>query len=198
MADDTEIEDVREEDSYELDNRTVDAIVDAAEAGDAKLLTELMEPLHAADIADLLEQVSSDERLDILRHYENEIDGEILSEIDESIREEVIAALSPEVLSDAVRELDCDDVVDIIEDLEEQQQEAILAALDDGRPGRGRTGAGLSGIFRRASDAARGRGGPRTLDGGRGHRLSARDRGSAGRILSHDPGRSARCIRWAM
>ena len=130
MSDDTEIEVAREDDIYELHNRTVDAIVDAAEAGDAKLLTELMEPLHAADIADLLEQVSSDERLEILRHYEKEIDGEILSEIDESIRDEVIAALSPEVLSEAVRELDSDDVVDIIEDLEEHQQEAILASLD--------------------------------------------------------------------
>ena len=37
---------------YSLDRRTVSAILDAVEAGDAALLTELMEPLHAADIAD--------------------------------------------------------------------------------------------------------------------------------------------------
>ena len=40
------------------------------------------------------------------------------------------------------------------------------------RPRRGRGGDGLSGILRRAPDAARGRGCARALDRGRGHRLS--------------------------
>ena len=126
MADDTLIE----EDRYELDKSAVAAIVEAAEAGDAVRLARLMEPMHAADIADLLEQVDEDERRAILKLFEPEFDGEILSEIDESIRDAVIAALSPEVLSDAVRELESDDVVDIIEDLEAPQQEAILGALE--------------------------------------------------------------------
>ncbi len=118
--------------SFELDTETVDAILAAAEAGDAGRIAELMDPLHAADIADLLEQVSYDERHRILRLFAPGIDGEILSEIDEAIREEVIEALSPEVLSEAVRELESDDVVDIIEDLDEEQQQTILNSLEAG------------------------------------------------------------------
>ncbi len=117
--------------SFELETETVDAILAAVEAGDAKLLAALMDPLHAADIADLLEQVSPDRRERIVRLFEPGIDGEILSEIDESIREEVIGYLSPHVLTEAVRELESDDVVDIIEDLEPDQQQAILSALED-------------------------------------------------------------------
>ena len=104
----------------------------AVEAGDAVALAALLEPLHAADVADLLEQVSGTERRALLALYSPEIDGDILSEIDESIREEVIESLPAAVLAEAVRELDTDDVVDILEDIEDAgQQQAILGALED-------------------------------------------------------------------
>ncbi|MFT6451003.1 MAG: magnesium transporter [Halocynthiibacter sp.] len=120
-----------EQDNYALDKRAVAAVLEAVEAGDPELLTALMEPMHAADIADLLEQINPADRRQLVQLYDREFDGEILSELDESIREEVIGALRPEVLADAVRELDSDDVVDLLEDLEAGQQETILDALAD-------------------------------------------------------------------
>ncbi len=134
MVDDTDRDDgeqTREDAAYMLDRRAVAAILDAVDTDDQAKLTELMEPLHAADIADLLEQLNAYDRARLIRLYGREFDGEILSELDESIREEVIAILHPEVLADAVRDLESDDVVDLIEDLEEPQQEAILDALED-------------------------------------------------------------------
>jgi magnesium transporter len=116
---------------YGLDRRRVAAILEAVAAGDAPQLTALMEPLHAADIADLLEQVGHDDRRALIELYGLEFDGDILSELDESIREDVIAILNPQVLADAVRELDSDDVVDLLEDLDAPQQGAILDALED-------------------------------------------------------------------
>lgn len=124
-------EQVRDDDAYLLDRKAIAAILDAVDVGDQVTLTELMEPLHAADIADLLEQIGSAEREQLIRLYDREFDGEILSELDESIREEVISILAPQVLADAVRDLESDDVVDLIEDLEEPQQEAILGALEE-------------------------------------------------------------------
>ncbi|MCA0274177.1 MAG: magnesium transporter [Proteobacteria bacterium] len=121
----------REEDEYSLDPRLVEAILDAVEQGDAGSVDALMEPLHAADIADLLEQIGGSERQALVKLWPQGFDGEILSELDESIREEVIEALPHDVLSEAVRELDSDDVVDLIEDLEEPVQERILDALED-------------------------------------------------------------------
>jgi magnesium transporter len=116
---------------YELSRRDVDAVLEAVEAGARDELIALMEPMHAADIADLLEQIGSGERYALIELYGVEFDGEILSELDESIREDVIAALRPEVLAEAVRELESDDVVDLLEDLEQPQQDAIFSALDD-------------------------------------------------------------------
>lgn len=120
-----------EEGSYSLDRKTVAAILYAVDVGDREQLVELMEPLHAADIADVLEQVNAYDRRRLIELYGKEFDGEILSELDESIREEVISLLTPDVLMDAVRELDSDDVVDLLEDLEQDQQDAILGALED-------------------------------------------------------------------
>ncbi len=116
---------------YELGRKQVDGILYAVEIDDREKLTELMEPLHAADIADLLEQITAFDRSRLIRLYDREFDGEILSELDEGLREEVIAVLRPQVLTQAVRDMDSDDVVDLVEDLEGPQQEAILDALED-------------------------------------------------------------------
>lgn len=121
----------RDDGAYTLDRKDISAILYAVEIEDKAKLTQLMDPLHAADIADLLEQINAFDRSRLIRLYDRDFDGEILSELDDSIREEVIAVLTPQVLAEAVRDLDSDDVVDLVEDLDEPQQEAILDALED-------------------------------------------------------------------
>ncbi len=120
-----------EEDGYALSGKKLAAILYAVDTGDRDKLIELMEPLHAADIADLLEQVNAYDRRRLVLLYGNEFDGEILSELNEGIREEVIQVLRPDVLADAVRDMDSDDVVDLVEDLEDDAQKAILDSLED-------------------------------------------------------------------
>lgn len=119
------------DDAYELDRKSVAAILYAVDVQDKDQLTRLMEPLHAADIADLLEQINSHDRARLIELFGHEFDGEILSELEESVREEVLPILNPQVLAEAVRDLETDDVVDLVEDLEEPQQEAILEVLED-------------------------------------------------------------------
>ncbi len=130
-GDDSRGSDQYSDDGYDLDRKHVAKILLAVDRDDRPALMDLLEDLHAADIADLLEQVNTQDRAGLIRLYGRAFDGEILSELDESIREEVIAILNPTVLADAVRELETDDVVDLLEDLEEPQQEAILDALED-------------------------------------------------------------------
>ncbi len=118
-------------DDYALSPKTIASILYAVEIDDQPKLNALMEPLHAADIADLLEQINAFDRSKLIRLYDREFDGEILSELEESIREEVIGVLKPDILADAVRDMDSDDVVDLVEDLGDAQQETILDALED-------------------------------------------------------------------
>ena len=130
-VDQTAPETEAEDESYELDQRTVAAALYAVEVGDRQRLIDLLEPLHAADIADILEQINPFDRRRLVQLYDREFDGEILSELDESIREDVISVLKPDVLAEAVREMESDDIVDLVEDLDEPQQEAILEQLED-------------------------------------------------------------------
>lgn len=112
------------------DDRLIARVLDAVAAGDAARLTALLDPLHAADVADVVEQIGPGERRALVALWGRAIDGDILSEIDDAIREEVVGAMPRDALSQAVRELDTDDVVDILEDLEAPQQAVILGALD--------------------------------------------------------------------
>jgi magnesium transporter len=113
-----------------LDSDRVRAAQEAIAANDAARLSEVLEPLHAADVADLLEQISTADREALVRLWGRRIDGEILSELDESVREPLIESLPSDVLAEAIRDLDSDDVVDLVEDLQEEQQTRILGALE--------------------------------------------------------------------
>ncbi|WP_424940803.1 magnesium transporter [Aliiroseovarius sp. S253] len=131
MLDDQIIDESPEEGDYELDRETFGPVRDALAAENGPALQALLDPLHAADIADLVEQLPDDERDIFVRLYGAEFDGEVLSELDERLREDVVHAMEPAVLAEAVRVLETDDVVDLIEDLDDPQTEAVLDALDD-------------------------------------------------------------------
>ncbi len=134
MTDDGAVVEAAEEeawDDYALNPKVIAAILYAVDIDDREKLLELLQPLHAADIADLLEQINAYDRSRLIRLYGQEFDGDILSELEDSVREDVIAVLHPDVLKLAVRDLDSDDVVDLVEDLEEDQQTTILQALED-------------------------------------------------------------------
>jgi len=109
----------------------VDAVLAAVESGDAARLAGLLEPLHAADIADLLEQIEPDSRERLITLWGDRIDPEMLSELSEGVRDEIMPLLSPAQLQRLGDELETDDVVYLVEDLDEPVQEKVLEALDD-------------------------------------------------------------------
>ncbi len=117
--------------AFELGDGAIAAVLEAVESGDKPRLLALLEPLHAADVADLLEQIGKTARRDFLNLWGNDLWGEVLSELSESLREEVIDYLPANTLAEALRDLESDDVVDLIEYLEVPQQNLLLDALED-------------------------------------------------------------------
>ena len=117
--------------AYQLDRRDVAKILYALDARDCGQLVTAMDPLHPADIADLLEQMNPFDRSRLIRLYDRAFDGEIPTELQEGLREEIIDLLKPDVLANAVRKLATDDVVDLVEDLNDNQQEAVIEVLTD-------------------------------------------------------------------
>ena len=126
----SETEEQTAEAAPEVTRDTVDAVLAAVQADDHDALVALLEPLHAADVADILEQISRPERKALITLWGRQLDGAVLSELEEGVRDEIVAELPDHILAQAVQELDTDDVVYLAEDLEAPQQERILRALD--------------------------------------------------------------------
>ncbi|PRY79694.1 magnesium transporter [Yoonia maritima] len=123
---------INEDEAFGITDRLVSDVLDAVQAEDSDAIDALLDPLHPADIAHLIEQINGRDRRDLIAVWKGGMDGDTLSELDENLREEIIEQLAPADLAEAVRELESDDVVDLVEYLDDDQQEAVLGALDAG------------------------------------------------------------------
>jgi len=111
-----------------LDQKTLDALV---EAGDVEALIPLAEELHPSDVADLVEGLSSDHaRMRLLESLPLELASETLAEMEEGEdRAELLASLEPTMGAELLHELADDDAADLIGELEPQERQRLLAAL---------------------------------------------------------------------
>lgn len=85
--------------------------------------------LHESELGDVLESINTPQRQALVRLLGDEFDFAALTEVDEAIRLEIVNALPNEKIAEALGELDSDDAVYILEDLEEEDQQEILARL---------------------------------------------------------------------
>jgi len=118
-------------DAYALQSEAVDQILACVEDGSQSRLVSLLDPLHAADIADLLEQIKPDERQSLVALWGKNLDGDVLFEVEEGIRDDLIEEVEDDVLASAVADMETDEVVYLVEDMAAPEQEKILDALED-------------------------------------------------------------------
>jgi magnesium transporter len=113
-----------------LNREFVDRVLVAIEQGDLEEAQRLVAPMHEADIADLFELTPSDKRGSLAVGIGDLMSAEVLAEVNDYVREDIIDALPAGQLADLAGQLDTDDAVAIIEDMEEDEQRAVLAELD--------------------------------------------------------------------
>jgi magnesium transporter len=105
-------------------------VLDAVEAGDHGEAYQLVEPLHEADIADLLELTSREKRGALALSLGDLMSADVLAEVNDYVREDIIDVLPASLVATFAEQLETDDAVAIIEDMEEDEQRAVLAELD--------------------------------------------------------------------
>jgi magnesium transporter len=116
-------------DNYGISSELVRKVADALESGDEEEARKLAAELHEADLADLLENLDREERPQLIKALGTDFDLEVLTFLDVSLREEIIEALEPRQLASSLSDMDSDDAVDIFEDLDEEAQRQVLAAM---------------------------------------------------------------------
>lgn len=104
-------------------------IDDAIEVRDSDRLLSLTQDLHEADLGDIIEALSPRDRSDFLELLADDFDFTVLTELDDSLRLKIVEALPNERVAEGISELDSDDAIVILADMEEEDQEEILAAL---------------------------------------------------------------------
>ena len=118
---------------YDEDGSVSEALVtrieEALEARNADLLRDEVRDLHPSELGHLLEALDASERQSLVELLGDEFDFEALTEVDEAIRLEIVDAMPNEQIAEGVQELDSDDAVYILEDMDQQDQDEILAKL---------------------------------------------------------------------
>ena len=107
----------------------VQAVVNAAEGGDAAAVRTLLVPLHAADIAGVVGQLTPDQRAMVVAALRGRLDPEVLAELHVVLQDEIVELFEPQELATAITGLDTDDAVNVIENLEAAEQREVLAAI---------------------------------------------------------------------
>lgn len=116
---------------YALTAAFVEKVVDAADAGDGGRLTDLLEDLHPADIADLMGFLTAEHRAVVVVWLAPDVLAEVLPELDDNIREQVLERLPSGALAEALQELDSDDAAAVVEEMEDDQRREVLAAMPE-------------------------------------------------------------------
>ncbi|MFC3050708.1 magnesium transporter [Kordiimonas pumila] len=140
MPDDTDIvpddEQLGQEEAYEvpqtdvhLSREFVQALQRALKDEDETLILEMLEELHAADVADILETLSSQQRRKLIELGSKGFDPEVLSEVEGEAQDDLYEHMPNDLIADAVTELDTDDAVYVIEELGDEDREEVLRAL---------------------------------------------------------------------
>ena len=107
----------------------VRSVSEALDKEDKAALVALVDPLHAADVAQLLVALAPQQRRDLVEALGSNFDPEVLSEVDEELREQLLELLEPKALADAVKELDVEDAAYVLDDLEDAEKREVLAQV---------------------------------------------------------------------
>src|SRR3954469_18966625 len=108
----------------------VDKVLDAVEAGDDETARRLVQPLHPADIADLIELAARDDREGLVKALAGIVGPDVLAEMNDYVREGLLDEMEPQQVADIAGQLATDDAVALIEDLDRDEQQAVLRAME--------------------------------------------------------------------
>ncbi len=107
----------------------LEKITRAIDAGQSDFLAAEIEHLHESELGDVLEALDSERRKKLVSLSGEGFDFASLTEVDEAVRREITDAMPNAKIAEAFRDLDSDDAVFILEDMDDADQEDILAQI---------------------------------------------------------------------
>ncbi len=117
---------------FELTKEYIDELKQIIEQKDEKKAKELMEDLHAADIAEIYDDLTIEEAKFLFLLLDGDKAADVLAELEDDDRERFMKALPSDVIAKQfIDHMDSDDAADVIADLPDERQEEVLSHIDD-------------------------------------------------------------------
>jgi magnesium transporter len=117
---------------FELTKAYLEELNTAVESGAEAKVLELIDGLHAVDVAEILEEQSAKEAKALFSFLPNELAADAFVELAEDTREKFIKTISSEEIAEKIIDnLDSDDAADIIGELSEEKQDEVISYIED-------------------------------------------------------------------
>jgi magnesium transporter len=100
-----------------------------AEGAGPVALEIILEPLHAADLADLIAQLPRELRHRLVETMGRRLDPEAFIELDGAVLADALERMAPSDIAAAVERLDTDDAVYLLENVPEDRRAAVLSEI---------------------------------------------------------------------
>lgn len=118
--------------SIEISREYIDKLKEVIAAGNEAQALNMIEPLHAADIADIYDDLHIEEAKFLYLLLDGEKAADVLIELADDDRQRFLKVLPSELIAKQfIDNMDSDDAADIIGEMEEERQEEILSHIED-------------------------------------------------------------------
>jgi len=118
--------------NFELTREFLDQLETLIEKKDTTKLTEILQELHHADIAEILEELSTEDAKYLYYLIDDETAADVLVELEEDDRNEFLKALPSEVIARRfINKMESDDATDVISEMDEERQQEVLSLMED-------------------------------------------------------------------
>lgn len=116
----------------ELTKDYIEELKDQILLEDGAKALQLMEPLHASDIAEIYDRISLEEASFLFLLLDSELASDVLVELDEDERRRLLKTLPSDVIArQFIDSMESDDAADVLGELEVKRRDEVLSHIDD-------------------------------------------------------------------
>ncbi len=118
--------------NFELTREYVDNLKELIAAKNETALSEILEGLHPADIAEIYEELNIDEAKFLYFLMDDDTAADVVTELEEDDRKRFLESLPSDVIAKRfIDNMDSDDAADILGELDDERQQEVLSHIDD-------------------------------------------------------------------
>ncbi|TAJ09026.1 magnesium transporter [Marinilabiliaceae bacterium JC017] len=118
--------------NFELTREFVENLRSLIERKDEAAVSEIIEALHPADIAEIYEELEIEEAKFLYFLMDDDTGADVITELEEDDRKRFLASLPSDVIAKRfIHKMNSDDAADVLGELDEERQKEVLSHIDD-------------------------------------------------------------------